>query len=201
MKNVLNSILFVKLSSVGLLFVGLILVGTATQASLVLNNNKAKPYSRWKEEQIISAQNKVVRLSNLLLLLKSEKFDISQTIPEVAQESKQEIQIPESQQLELIAQAESDLSEAVAALEVVRDLTMKDYFTVYLQQFKNDPSAIQQLATEMDKTEIAEILMSLVRMQLQLGSNEEFASSPGVGSGVVKVDLKSEAHQRAPSKL
>lgn len=179
----------------------LIFTQMSAQASLVLMSNKAKPYSRWKEEQIVSSQNKVVRLSNLLLLLKSEKFDISQTIPEVAQESKQDIQIPESQQLELIAQAEADLSEAVAALEVVKELTMKDYFTVYLQQFKNDPTAIQQLATEMDKTEIAEILMSLVKMQLQLGTTEEFVRNPGIGSGVVKVDLKNSEVQRVPSKL
>ncbi len=126
---------------------------------------KLKPFARWKEHQVVDAQNKVVRLSNLLLLLKSERYLPENILPQVAKENKQEINIPENQQQELVKITEAQLSKAIASLEFVKELTLKDYISVYLQQYKNEPQALEALATEMNKQEIAQILLSLINTQ------------------------------------
>jgi hypothetical protein len=173
---------------------------SATQGQVLENSNqKAKPFSRWKNELVVEAQNKVVRLSNLMLLIKTERHSIENSLPLVAKENKQDISIPENQQEELITQAESQLKEAVAALEFAKELTLKDYFSVYLQQFKDDPSTLETLATEMDKKEIAEILMSLIHLQNSGPVTTSLIRVPGLDKPVENTLIGNKS--RSPSKL
>ncbi len=188
-------------------FLFIFILGATASADSIQALGRAKPFVRWKEEQVIGAKNKVVRLSNLLLLLKSEKYEPENSIPQVAQENKQDISIPETQQMELIAQTENQLSEAIASLEVVKDLTLKDYFSVYLQQFKNEPQALEALAAEMDKAEIAEILRSLIAMQQAPISTSSYLRVHGGAEAFVDKNLDKQRSDsegiisRVPSKL
>ncbi|MCB0357256.1 MAG: hypothetical protein KDD40_09630 [Bdellovibrionales bacterium] len=145
---------------------------------------KAVSFNKWKQLQVVEAQNKVVRLSNLLLLLKSEKYTLENSLPQVANESKQDIQIPEKQQQELIGQTEGQLKTAVASLDFAKELTLNDYFSVYLRQFKDNKSALEALAQDMDKSEIAEVLSSLI----------------SVNSSPVSVDVEENKHINVVSK-
>lgn len=134
----------------------------STWAQEAPQSSKPVSFNKWKQLQVVEAQNKVVRLSNLLLLLKSEKYAPENILPQVAKESKQDVFIPEQQQEELVNQTEGQLKTAVASLDFAKELTLNDYFSVYLRQFKNNSEALESLAVDMDKSEIAEILRSLI---------------------------------------
>ncbi|MCB0389909.1 MAG: hypothetical protein KDD58_01405 [Bdellovibrionales bacterium] len=159
--------------------------------------SKALSFNKWKNMQVIEAQNKVVRLSNLLLLLKSEKYTPENTLPQVAIENKQELSIPESQQIELINQTEVQLNAAVASLEFVKELTLKDYFSVYLRKFKNDNQALENFAIEIEKAEVVELLTTLINL------NASDIKLENQSVDVVSTTSKSESEvlKRSPSKL
>lgn len=125
-------------------------------------STKPLSFSKWKQLQEIEAQNKVVRLSNLLLLLKSEKYSPENVLPQIAKESQQEVYIPEQQQQELISQTEAQLKTAVASLDFAKELTLNDYFSVYLRQYKNNPEALTSLVSVMNPSEMVEIIKNMI---------------------------------------
>ena len=178
-----------------LLLISLGVASWAEEAST--SSPKAVSFQKWKKLQVVEAQNKVVRLSNLLLLLKSEKYMPENVLPQVAKESKQDIHLPEKQQQELVNQTETELKTAIASLEFAKELTLKDYFSVYLRQFKDNNEALEALAADMNKSEIAEILSSLI----SINSNNTNLENNSLG--VVSRSPKSDKSllKRSPSKL
>ena len=126
-------------------------------------------FKQWKQTQVTESKNRVVRLSNTLLILKSNKYQLTNTMPEVAEASKGEVSSDKNKKNQrLIKQKTRDLEMALARLEVVKELNINDYFAVYLSHFRDTPDAIQQVAANMTKEEVAD----LIRIVFEMKSSE-----------------------------
>ena len=55
---------------------------------------------------------------------------------------------------------DKQLAEAKFNLEVVLELTVNDYFVLYLSQFKDKQNAFAQAAGKLDKTELVQLMMA-----------------------------------------
>lgn len=98
-------------------------------------------YEQWKAQQVLDAQNRATRLANQLILLKNSK-------------SLKAIEV---------TRAEADLRNAMQNSEVVRDLSLEDYFTVYLAQYADKPRALEKAATSLNPAQVAELLQLLLK--------------------------------------
>ena len=114
-------------------------------------------FAKWKEMQVNDAQNGVVRLSNSLLLLKTERYDPSRILPEVATDIKEEESSSEMRE-DLIQKTEQQLKMALERLEFTKELGFKDYFSVYLERFKSSDEALTRVAQQLSSSEVVDLL-------------------------------------------
>jgi hypothetical protein len=104
--------------------------------------NRAKPnhhllsFQDWKSRQIIEAENRSARLGNHLKLAQMNGLSNPNEI------NKMEI----------------DCRVAQNAAQVMRDLTIEDYFNVYLSQFLRQPGTIEEAAHSLTKNQVALLL-------------------------------------------
>jgi ABC-type uncharacterized transport system ATPase subunit len=93
-------------------------------------------FSSWKSQQITEADNRIVRLSNRLTVLRGQK----------------DVNINDINKLEV------EHRVAVNAAQVVRDLTIEDYFNVYLAQFLKEPGIMEAAAHSLTPQEVTALL-------------------------------------------
>jgi hypothetical protein len=97
---------------------------------------KIMTFSAWKSQQITEADNRIVRVGNQITLLRGQPGDNQNDI------NKLNIEYRVSQN----------------AAQVVRDLTIEDYFNVYLSQFMRDPSNIEAAARSLTPDQVTALL-------------------------------------------
>lgn len=152
-----------------------------------------KTFVQWKELKVNAAQNRVVRLSNALLLLKTERYSPRKVLPEVAAESKGES--TEAQQLKMIEKTEKQLSSSIERLEFTRDLSIHDYFSVYLKKYSGDKSALEKVALSLSPAETSVLLQTLIDSKPK---NPEV----GINQPLVEAALATKSPKsKTPSKM
>lgn len=118
-------------------------------------------FSKWKQEQILTAQNKVVRLSNNVHIQNSQKFVI-----QGESEAKNQGEIDKMRK---------DLQLAIDYLHFTKSLTREDYYVIYLKKFMSDETAMKSIARTFSEDEVASLLQAyLLRLhgvQNKLGNN------------------------------
>lgn len=129
-----------------------VLVLAATDAE----RDEPLAFSPWKSQQVLSAQNLTIRLSNKIIMLKASK---SATQSEISKH-------------------EADLRAAVQNLDVVRDLTIEDYVTVYLSKFSNDSAGLEKVSGSLTKEEMAQILKLIFKNKTNAISFEHLEKAP-----------------------
>lgn len=102
-------------------------------------------YKVWKDQQIVEAKNNVVRIANKITLARAGKL------------SEQELQA-----LKPIERMDNDLRVAQENLQIAQELSVEDYFVVYLSRFRSHPDAIQSVASRMSKDEVAELIRAML---------------------------------------
>lgn len=112
-------------------------------------------FKEWRDAQVLEAQNNVVRLSNKIQLLKTGRYK------------------SEDPNKDKLVDSEKELRRALEGLQYAKDLTIDEYTSVYLSQFKNQSDLISGLTLRMSKEEMAEILKSM----LQVSKETEASSS------------------------
>lgn len=160
-------------------------------------------FQAWKERQVVGARNHVVRLSNRIHLLKNGryKFEKSEqsnepllgTEGEKAYEElknrakvKAEEETVKEAEKRLLKQAETRMKTALENLQYAKELSIEDYFAVYLSQFQHDPKALQKVAAKLSDTEVLELLKAM------LSQTSAVTTPPSQKPSAVISDLQNE---------
>lgn len=126
-------------------------------------------YKSWKDRQIVEAQNRVVRLSNKIVL-ERKRIGSASGNNKVSDELKQ---------------SELELDVLRENLQFARDLTLEDYVANYLTNFEESDKKLAGLLEKLTKEEMLEI----VRSYLKLRRSKEVGFQPRL-TGVPPVENK-----------
>ncbi len=110
-------------------------VGASPQQQQILS------FQKWKEREILAADNRVARLNNKIVQLRQKPSDQTRQIDHLGEQ----------------------LRNALAAATVVHNLTEDDYITVYLRQFAPAPGMVQKIAKSLNRDEVADLLTMYLR--------------------------------------
>lgn len=148
-------------------------------------------FKEWKQQQVLEAENQVVRASNNLLVLKSKKLTYQNTFEDVLNESQEDLpQSLEKKDPAEIAKLEKELEDLKTRLEVAKDLNMENYFSIYLVKFKSDKQAIGHLVKSFDKEDVALLLNVMFHMREESISHTPVSTVPEVSEVSQKQKLK-----------
>jgi hypothetical protein len=129
----------------------------------VPSQEKIMGFKVWHKQQVNAAQNRVVRLLNRITFIRTTTGNLGE-----------------------INKLEGDLRGAVQYVEVVKDLSMEDYFNVYLSNQITSQAALIKVAKSMSKQEVAELLHVLLRSRSENLSMESLSpTAQGLTRGQV----------------
>lgn len=116
-------------------------------------------FQSWKDQQVLDAQNALLRISARIAQLKSGKGGAA---------SKESAALPANSKLkkaevDTVAGGERDLRRAQESLQAANNLTLDEYIAIYLPTLRDQPEALQQLSQKLSKEELVEIFKGLVR--------------------------------------
>ncbi len=167
-----------------------IYISLVTVAALAAPKASDSPivFKSWKEQQLIEARNNVVRMANKITLFRAGKVSEQEIIQELSANNidAESTSVQKANSQKPIERLENELRVAQENLQIAQELTVEDYFIVYLSQFRSKPDAIQSVASRMSKDEVAE----LIRAMLNRGAA---ATSAGGGAPAVKAGTPTSA--------
>jgi len=151
-------------------------VGLSITAYAQESGSSSAPLSfqAWKDQQVLEAQNQILRASARLSSLKSTKPQTPKT-KELAN-GKLKV-LSES---EATVAAEKDLKIAKDSLEAANALKFEDYVEVYLPTLHDAPEALQKLAEKFSKEELTTLVKSLVRQSTPSNAKRNAALLEGL---------------------
>ncbi len=134
----------------------ILLIVIFTQNSVAANelNTEVMSLSQWRNQQVINAENRVVRLSNQITTVKYKTGKLND-----------------------IRSLESSRRVALQNIELAKELTIEDYFNVYLNQFSDSDAALANAAKGMSRTEVASLLKLLLQSKSKAATIDHQSSS------------------------
>jgi hypothetical protein len=120
-------------------------------------------FETWKNQQIIKVQNRVVRLANQILLIKTDR------LKERTYQTGDHIVAPEIDNKSLYLPLEDlsrDLKQAQQDLQIAQELGFEDYLSVYLSQLGENPVQLKLLAEKLSTEQVTKALLYLQRYKL-----------------------------------
>jgi hypothetical protein len=111
-------------------------------------------FQSWKNQQILEAQNQVLRTSAKINSLRAGK----PTGTSSAQLSTARIRNSDP-----LTAAEKDLRRFQESLAAAQNLGFEEYITVYVSSLRDRPEAVSRLAEKLSREELTEVMKSLVR--------------------------------------
>lgn len=117
--------------------------GSPTKPAQSTQSIKILSFTQWKDQQVLDSENRVARLNNRLMTLKSD-----------------------AQQAKALRSTEVELKSAIQSLEVAREFTIEHYAASYVSQFTSSKEALQNLAQVLTPAEIAELLYFLAQAKV-----------------------------------
>ncbi|MBX3020631.1 MAG: hypothetical protein KF799_03050 [Bdellovibrionales bacterium] len=116
-------------------------------------------FQTWKDQQVLEAQNQVLRISARMSFLKSSKSSGSVKEPSHIANGK----LRKISDTDTMATAEQDLKRAQESLAAANALQFEDYVDVYIPTLANQPEALQKLSDRLSKEELAEIFKGIMK--------------------------------------
>lgn len=113
-------------------------------------------FQGWKDQQVLEAQNQVLRTSARLNSIKSSRPLAIKTKDGVATKAKKTDADP-------VTSAELDLKRAKDSLETAQALKFEDYVDVYIPTLQDQPEALQKIAEKLSKEELMVVVKGLMR--------------------------------------
>ncbi len=138
----------------------LLLISGQVMAQADAPKAKILSFSQWKDQQVLEAQNRVVRLNNKLTL---QKADAKQAVRPL----------------------EVEIKGAIQALEVAREFTIEHYIASYVAQLTSSKEDLKTLAQILTPAEMAELIYVLANPKTQASVRRptpfvsSIAKSPG----------------------
>lgn len=119
----------------------------------------------WKEQQILSAQNRLLRLTTELEIMKNSGSGKERSEEKSSAKQKALQRFHRSQEKSDIERLENEAKLAKEAVQIASELTVDDYVTVYLPTLTQTPDAIDSLVESMSREEISHILKEILKNQ------------------------------------
>jgi G3E family GTPase len=125
-------------------------------------NAEPLKFKTWKEQQIVEAQNEVLRLSAKLRQIKSNaKSD------KIAKEQRDPNELVTSHRFEKNPDVnDKDLKRAQENLEIAKDFSIEDYAEIYVSSLQQDPDQFSRLVETLSKDEMAQLMKVLVKNKI-----------------------------------
>lgn len=137
----------------------LILVTTLIAGTALWAAEEPYTFQAWKEQQVLEAQNQVLRISARMSHLKSGKKSTAAGGDTAGLPSSR----VKKAETDTVASAERELRRAQESLQTANTLTMDEYISVYLPTLQANPDAIQALSQKLSKDELAEIFRGFMK--------------------------------------
>lgn len=114
-------------------------------------------FKAWKDQQVLTAQNQMLRISARIAQLKGAKNGKADK-KDLALKSKN----LKTAEVDPILEAEKELLRAQDSLEAANNWTLEDYINVYIPTLRNQPEALTKLTDLLTKEELGEILKTML---------------------------------------
>lgn len=115
-------------------------------------------FKAWKEQQIVEAQNEVLRISARLHAQKNaSKADKTSVAPD------NEVLGSSRFQQQTADVTDRDLKMAQESLEIAKEFSLQDYADVYVSGLQNEPEQFTKLMTTLSKDEMTQLMKILVK--------------------------------------
>lgn len=115
-------------------------------------------FQAWKDQQVLEAQNLVLRVSARISSLKSAKAPATHKEPAHLANGK----LRKVSDTETLGAAEQDLKRAYDGLATANNLQFEEYVEVYVPTLAGHPEAIEKLAEKFTKEELSVIVKTLM---------------------------------------
>jgi hypothetical protein len=112
-------------------------------------------FKAWKEQQIVEAQNEVLRISARLHAQKSSPKSLS---------ASPDTEVLGSSRFQQTAEfTDRDMKMAQESLEIAKEFSLQDYADVYVSNLQNEPEQFTKLITSLSKDEMTQLMKILVK--------------------------------------
>lgn len=122
----------------------------------------ALTFQSWKEQQILEAQNQMLRISSRINQIKSAKPGKGDA-HEAALSGLPSSRVRKAPDTDPLATAEKDLKRGQESLDAANSLQLDDYISIYLPTLQDQPGALDKLAEKLSKEELAEIFKGMLK--------------------------------------
>lgn len=149
-------------------------------------------FQEWKDQQILEAQNQLLRINTRIAQSKSKKTpgaeskDLTDTKVPAGRIKK----VTDSDTLALF---EKDLRRAQDSIEAANSLGVSDYINIYLPTLQDQPESVGLLAEKMSKEDLSLLFKSMVSRGAEVSTKADDAKRSMRGSllnGVSVSNLK-----------
>lgn len=122
-------------------------------------------FKTWKEQQILSAQNRLLRASAELDVLKNSGAAKEASDDKASKKQKALTRFQKSQEKSGLERLENAVQLAKEAVQNANDLNLDDYVTIYLPSLSQNPESLETLMESLSKEEISKILTEILKKQ------------------------------------
>lgn len=144
-----------------------------------LSSQASEPllYQGWKNQQILEAQNQMLRISARINSLKIGKSGATTAAAHLPTNK-----IKSSDPL---AAAEKDLRRSQESLVAAQNLSFDDYVTIYIPTLQDQPEMVAHLAEKLSHEELVDVVKLLIRQTPRIDAKRNAAllgslsSTPG----------------------
>lgn len=121
----------------------------------------ALTFQSWKEQQVLEAQNQMLRISSRINQLKTNKNNKGDN-KEDGLGKLPSTRVKKSE-VDPILAAEKELKRGQESLDAANSLQLEDYISIYLPTLQDQPGALDKLAEKLSKEELAEIFKGVLK--------------------------------------
>lgn len=140
-------------------------------------STSALSYKAWKEQQILLAQNRLLRTTAEFEVLKNTG-GAKEPEGEKATSKQQALKrFHRAQEKSDLERMENEVKLAKESVQTATELTLDDYVTVYLPTLTQSPEALDSLVESMSREEISSILKEILKKQSDQGDRVSVGSS------------------------
>lgn len=163
-----------KISSLIILLFAFIITLSARASE---EDGHALSFKAWKEQQVLTAQNKLLRISAELEVAKASSTPQKETPEKESLKEKAAQRFYRAQGKSQIERLKNEFKLAKNSVETATELTFDDYIAVYLPTLTHTPEVIDSLVESMSREEISKILKEVLKKQSDQRDKSANASS------------------------
>lgn len=136
-------------------------------------------FQAWKDQQVLEAQNQVLRVSARISTLRTTRPSTTKKEPAHLANGR----LKKVADGDTLAAAEQDLKTAQDVLARANNLQFDDYVDAYIPTLANQPELLQKLAEKLTKDDLAAILKGVMNQSTNYDAKRSAAIAEGLSVG------------------